>query len=138
MQVNSHKENQLSNACDDRGGERDPVVPGPRRSQRCPRSAEHFVGPLAKDPGGLRLDGPRIEQVNLPPARVGTLREHLAVHDRVGPGLIRRAALQRDVVGEVERARPPRAELNAAVVFCRLGQPYTAPSARNAAMSAAP
>jgi hypothetical protein len=79
------------------------MVPGPGRSQRCPRSAEHVAGSLTEDSGRLRLDVPRIEEVNLPAAHVSTLREHLAVHDRVGPGLIRRAALDSDVVREVER-----------------------------------
>ena len=63
----------------DRGRERDPMVLGPRRSQRCPRSAEHIVGSLSQDPGRLRLDVLRVEQVHFPASLVSALREHLAV-----------------------------------------------------------
>src|SRR5689334_9283274 len=77
----------------DRGGERDPVVLGPRRPQRCPRTAEYVASPLTEDPGRLRLDVPGAVQVHLPAAFVRAVGEHPAVHDRVGPGLVRRAAL---------------------------------------------
>ena len=90
-------------AGNDRGGERDPMVFCPRRSQRRPRSVKHIAGSFTEDSGRLRLDVLRVEEVNLPATHVSTLREHLAVHDRVGPGLVRRAALDDDVVWEVER-----------------------------------
>jgi hypothetical protein len=64
----------------DRGGERDPMVLGPRRSQRSPRSVEHIAGSLTELSGRLRLDVLRVEEVNLPAAHVSTFREHLAVH----------------------------------------------------------
>jgi hypothetical protein len=35
-----------ASAGNDRGGQRDPMVLGPRRSRRCPRSAEHFADSL--------------------------------------------------------------------------------------------
>jgi hypothetical protein len=61
------------------------MVLGPRRSQRCPRSVEHIAGSRTEDSGRLRLNGLRVEEVDRPAAHVRTLREHLAVHDRVGP-----------------------------------------------------
>jgi hypothetical protein len=64
---------------------------------------EHIAGALAEDFGRLCLDGLRIEKVNLPATHVSTLRQHLAVHDRVGPGRIRQATLDGDVVREVGR-----------------------------------
>ena len=51
------------------------MVPGPRRSQRGPRSVEHIAGSRTEDSGRLRLDVLRVEEVNLPAAHVCTLRE---------------------------------------------------------------
>src|SRR5689334_1277735 len=87
-----------ASAGDDGGCECDPVVLCPRRAQSCPRPVEHVAGSRTEDPGRLRLDGLRIEEVNLPAALMSTLGEHLAVHDRVGPRGIRLAALDGDVV----------------------------------------
>ena len=60
-------------------------------------------GSPTEDPGRLRLNVLRPEEVHRPAARVSTLGQHLRVHDRVSPGIIRRAPLDRDVVREVER-----------------------------------
>ena len=95
-------------AGDDGGRQRDPVILGPRRAQGCPWPTEHVAGSRTEDPGRLRLDGLRVEEVNLPAALIGTLGEHLAVHDRVCPGRIRLAALDGDVVRKVERPGPQR------------------------------
>ena len=92
----------------DRRGERHPVVLRPGRAERCPGAAEDLVGPLAEQVGRLRLDVLGVVAVDLPAAVVGELGEQLAVHDRVGAGLVRRAALDGDVVGEVERPEPQR------------------------------
>ncbi len=79
------------------------MIPGPRRPQCRTRSVEHIAGSLTEKPGRLRLDALRVEKVDLPATQVSALREHLAVHDRVGPRLIRRPALHGDVVREVKR-----------------------------------
>lgn len=51
--------------------------PGPGRSQRCPRPAEHITGPVTEDSGGLRPGFAGLDEVNYPAADVGTLQEHL-------------------------------------------------------------
>src|SRR5688500_3462791 len=68
---------------DDRRGEGDPVVLGPRWSERLARSAQDVVRPLAQDVRSLTLDGSRLVEVNLPPAGLGDLGEDLPVHDTV-------------------------------------------------------
>ena len=89
----------------DRRGERDPMVLRPGRPQRCPRALQDLVGPLGQHAGRLTYHGLRVVEVDLPATGVCELGEHLAVHDRVGPGLVRRATLDGDVVGEVRAAR---------------------------------
>src|SRR5215472_13852176 len=82
-----------TSAGDDGGRERDPVVLGPRRAQGSPWPVEHAAGSRTEDPGRLRLDGLRVEEVNLPAALMSTLGEHLAVHDRIRFVCVRLAAL---------------------------------------------
>ena len=65
--------------------------------------AQDLLGPLAQPVGRLRLDELGVVAVDLPAARVGELGEQVAVHDRVGAGLVRRAALDGDVVREAGR-----------------------------------
>jgi hypothetical protein len=50
------------------------------------------VGLLAQQTGRLRLDMLRVVVVQLPATLASELGERLPVHDRVGPGLIWRAA----------------------------------------------
>ena len=52
-------------------------------------------------PLGLHVLG--VVEVDIPAACVCEFGQHLAVHDGVGAGLVRRATLDGDVVGEVER-----------------------------------
>ena len=88
--------------------ERDPMVLGPRRPQRGPRSVEHFVGSGPEDGGRLSFDILGVEEVDLPASSPPTFRQNLAVHDRVGLGLVGRAALDDDLVREVQGPGPQR------------------------------
>jgi hypothetical protein len=84
------------------------MVLGPGWPQRCPRSLQYLVGPPTQHPAGLTDHCLRVIPVDLPATSVGELGELLAVHDRVGPGLVGWATLDGDVLGEVKGPGPQR------------------------------
>jgi hypothetical protein len=90
----------------DRRRERDPMVLRPRRSHRRPSSVQDLVGSPTEHSDRLTDHVLRFVEVDVPATIVCELGEHLAVHDGVGAGLVRRAALEGDVVGESPAARP--------------------------------
>jgi hypothetical protein len=79
------------------------MVLRPRWPQCCSRSLQDLVGPLPEHPDRLTDHCLRVKHLDFPVASVCELGELLAVHDGVGPSLIRHATLDGDVVGEVER-----------------------------------
>ena len=95
-------------AGDNRRGECCTVILRPRRAERCPGALEDLLGPVAQQVGRLRLDVLGVVAVDLLAACVGELCEQVAVHDRVGPGLVRGAAPDGDVLREVGRPGPQR------------------------------
>jgi hypothetical protein len=84
------------------------MVLGPGWPQRCPRSLQDLVGPPTQHPARLTDHCLRVIPVDLPATSVGELGELLAVHDRVGSGLVGWATLDGDVLGEVQRPGPQR------------------------------
>jgi hypothetical protein len=97
----------------------------PGRSQGRPRASEDRVGPLAQQSGHLTEHRLGVIEMDVPAARVGELGELLAVHDRVGPGLVGRTTLDGDLAGEVGRPGPGEIE--------RTGAGSAAASSSNAA-----
>ena len=83
--------------------ERDPMVLRPGWPHRCPRSLQDLVGALSQHADRLTHHCLRVIEVDFPATSVCELGELLAIHDGVGPGLVWRASLDGDVVGEVER-----------------------------------
>jgi hypothetical protein len=64
---------------------------------------QDLVGPRGEHADHLTHHCLRVVEVDLPATSVCELGELLAIHDGVGPGLIWRATLDGDVVGEVQR-----------------------------------
>ena len=79
------------------------MVLRPGRPHRRPRTVQDLVGPLSQHADRLTFHLLRVVEVDFPVTSVRELGEHLAIHDRVGAGLIWRATLDGDVVGEVRR-----------------------------------
>jgi hypothetical protein len=75
------------------------MVLRPGRAHCCPGSLQDFLGSLGQRAGRLPYDGLRVIEVDVPAACVGKFAEFLAVHDPVGPGLVRSATLDGDITG---------------------------------------
>ena len=84
------------------------MVLRPGWPQRRPGSLQDLVGTLSQHADRLTDDRLRVIEMDFPATRLCELGDLLAIHDRVGPGLIRRATLDGDVVREVGRPRSER------------------------------
>ena len=67
---------------------------------RCPRTLKDLVGARTEHADRLTHDMLRVIGVDVPATSVCELGEHLAIHDRVGAGLVRGATLDGDVIRE--------------------------------------
>ena len=77
----------------------------PWRPHGCPGALEDLVGLVSQQPDRLIYHGLSVIEVDFPATSVGDLGECLAIHDGVGAGLIRRATLDGNVLGELGRPR---------------------------------
>ena len=93
----------LQSCAHDNRGKCSSMVLGPRRSQRGPGTVEHFNRSGPHHGRSLGLYRFRVIGADLPTTFFGDFRQHLAVHDRVGPTLVRRSALSGDVLRKVRR-----------------------------------
>src|SRR2546426_9597090 len=78
---------------DNRRRERDPMVFRPWWPHGGPRAMEDLVGPMSQHPDRLSYHCVGVIEVDFPTASECELGERLAIHDGVGAGLIRRAAV---------------------------------------------
>ena len=79
------------------------MVLRPRGAQRDAWATQHILAALTQGTDGVGLYLLGVVEAHLPTPFSTELGEDLAVHDRVGPALVRHPAENGDVVGEVVR-----------------------------------